>query len=45
MQATTRKYCGWFFSRFSKNFESMAEEAMDICLRELKEGKESRIDN
>lgn len=45
VQATTRKYCGKFFPRFSKKFESTAEEAMEICLRTLKEGNKSRFEN
>ena len=32
------RYCGWFWVHwFSKKFERMAREAMDICLQVLKE--------
>ena len=32
------RYCGWFLVHcFSKKFQRMAREAMDICLRVLKE--------
>ena len=36
-------YCGWFFVHCSsKKFERMTRGAMDICLRVLKESKNSR---
>ena len=32
------RYCGWFLVHcFSKKFQRMAREAMDVCLRGLKE--------
>ena len=38
-------YCGWFWVHcFSEKFERMAEEAVDICLRVLKESNKSRFD-
>ena len=31
------RYCGWFLVHcFSKKFQTMAREAMDVCLRVLK---------
>ena len=40
------RYCGWFWAHcFSKKFERMAGEAMDICLRVLKESNKSRFDS
>ena len=40
------RYCGWFLVRcFSKEFERMAREVMDICLWVLKESKKSRFDS
>ena len=34
------RYCGWFWvHKFSKKFERMAREAMDVCLRVLTESK------
>ena len=40
------RYCGWFWVHSSsKKFERMAGEAMDICLRVLKESKKSRFDS
>ena len=31
------RYCGWFLAHcFSKKFQTMAREAMDVCLRVLK---------
>ena len=39
-------YCGWFWAHcFSKKFERMAREAMEICLQVLKESNKSRFDN
>ena len=39
------RYCGWFWVHFcSKKFERMALEAMDVCLRVLKESNKSRFD-
>ena len=39
------RYCGWFLFRCSsKEFERMAREAMDVCLRVLKESNKSRFD-
>ena len=36
------RYCGWFWVHsFTKKFERMAGEAMDICLRVLKEKKKA----
>ena len=41
-----KKYCGWFRVHFSsKKFERMALEAMDICLRVLKESTTNKFDN
>ena len=40
------RYCGWFWADcFSKKFKRMAGEAVDICLRVLKESNESRFDS
>ena len=40
-----KRYCGWFWVHCSsKKFERMALEAMDICLRVLKESNKSRFD-
>ena len=40
------KYCGWFWVHCSsKKFERMAGEAVDICLRVLKESNKSRLDS
>ena len=40
------RYCGWFWVHGSlKKFERMAREAMDICLRVLKESNKSRFDS
>ena len=40
------RYCGWFLVHcFSKKFQRMAREAMDICLRVLKESNKSRFDS
>ena len=39
-------YCGWFLVHCSsKKFERMAREAMDVCLRVLKESNKSRFDS
>ena len=39
-------YCGWFLIHcFSKKFQTMAREAMDVCLRVLKESNKSRFDS
>ena len=40
------RYCGWFLIHcFSKKFQTMAREAMDVCLRVLKESNKSRFDS
>ena len=40
------RYCGWFWIHcFSKKFQRMAREAMDVCLRVLKESNKSRFDS
>ena len=40
------RYCGWFWIHcFSKKFERMTREAMDVCLRVLKESNKSRFDS
>ena len=40
------RYCGWFWIHcFSKKFERMTREAMDVCLRALKESNKSRFDS
>ena len=40
------RYCGWFWVPFpSKKFGRMAGEAMDVCLRVLKESNKSRFDS
>ena len=40
------RYCGWFLvDCFSKKFQRMAREAMDVCLRVLKESNKSRFDS
>ena len=36
------RYCGWFLK---KKFERETREAMDICLRVLKESNKSRLDS
>ena len=37
-------YCGWFLVHFSrKEFERTAQDAMEVCLRELKERNKSRL--
>ena len=40
------RYCGWFWVDYSsKEFERMAREATDVCLRVLKESNKSRFDS
>ena len=40
------RYCGWFWVHcFSKKFQRMAGESMDVCLRVLKESNKSRFDS
>ena len=40
------RYCAWFCIHcFSKKFERMAREAMDVCLRVLKESNKSSFDS
>ena len=40
------RYCGWFSVHcFSKKFQRMAREAMQICLPVLKETNKSRFDS
>ena len=40
------RYCGWFLIHcFSKKFQTMAREAMDVCLRVLKESNKTRFDS
>ena len=42
----TERYCGWLLIYCSsKKFERMAREAMDLCLRVLKESNKSRFDS
>ena len=42
----SERYCGWFWVHCSsKKFERMAREAMDVCLRVLKESNKSRFDS
>ena len=39
-----KRYCGWFRVHcFSKKFQRMAREAMDVCFRVLKESNKSRF--
>ena len=39
-------YCAWFLVHFSwKEFERIAQEAMEICLWVLKESNKSRLDS
>ena len=41
-----KRYCGWFRVHcFSKKFQRMAREAMNVCLRVLKESNKSRFDS
>ena len=41
-----KRYCGWSWVHcFSKTFERMAGEAMDICLRVLKESNKCRFNS
>ena len=45
-RANPERYCGWFWVHCSsKKFERMAREAMDVCLRVLKESNKSRFDS
>ena len=40
------RYCGWFWVYcFSKKFERIVGEAMDLCLRVLKESNKNRFDS
>ena len=40
------RYCGWFWVHCSsKKVDRMAREAMDMCLRVLKESNQSRFDS
>ena len=40
------RYCGWFWIHCSpKKFERTTREAMDVCLRELKQSNKSRFDS
>ena len=40
------RYCGWFLVHcFSKKFQRMARNSMDVCLRVLKESNKSRCDS
>ena len=40
------RYCGWFWVRCSsKKFERMAQEAVDVCLRVLKESNQRKFDS
>ena len=41
------RYFGWFciHSSFSRKFERVAREVMDVCLRVLKESSKSRFDS
>ena len=42
----TERYCGWLWVHcFPKNFQRMARDAMDVCLRVLKESNKSRFDS
>ena len=42
----SERYCGWVLVHgFSKKFEIIAREAMDLCLRMLKESNKSRFDS
>ena len=42
----SRKYRGWFLVHcFSKKFQTMAREAMDVCFLVLKESNKSRFDS
>ena len=44
--ANSERYCGWFWVHsFSKKFERMAREAMDVCLRVLKESNSGSARN
>ena len=40
------RYCGWFLVHcFSKKFQRIAQEAMDVCFRGLKESNKRRFDS
>ena len=40
------KYCGWFWVHcYSNKFERVPRQAMDVCLRVLKESNKSRFDS
>ena len=40
------RYCGWFWVHCSsKKFEKMAGEAMDLCLKVLKESNKTKFDS
>ena len=40
------RHCGWFLVHcFSRKFERMAREAMDVCLHGLKESNKSRLNS
>ena len=42
----SERYCGWFWVRcFSTKFERMARDAMDVCLRVLKESNKRSFDS
>jgi len=42
----SERYCGWFYVHSSsKKFERIAREAMDVCLRALKESNKSRFNS
>ena len=42
----SERYCGWFWVLCSlKKFERMAREAMDVCLRMLKESNNRRFNS
>ena len=45
IQIFRERYCGWFWVRCSsKKYERMAREAMDVCLRVLKESNKRSFD-
>ena len=45
-QDNPKRYCGWFsVLSTSKKFERMAREAMDTCLRVLKERNKSKFES
>ena len=42
----SERYCRWILVHgFSKKFEIIAREVMDLCLRMLKESNKSRFDS